>query len=604
MTYNSVDASGLWPPRDGTVRANPWAQQGIMHTQHPIKGSMARKLVLAFILVAVPPMLIAGKVATDLVSSAINENVEHWLRNTTRYILASLDESTSELEAVHTLLYERFGRETVAFSRDELQALSNLDADVILLRDASGDVLLASPPVRGIDSEPLFPESSFKWVSMEDGTRELALVTGNRIRAWDGSTRTLELANLFSIQLSETGKDEPVSMRVYLPEGDDFVLAYSSSDKVLPEIPREALAAVIAGSGEVFIPDQDWTDNTPNVHLFLQGLSGGGDKTVAVLAVSAHMLAYDGRLPSSRQLFGGFFVIGMLLAGSVGYVVANRVVRPVKRLHEGVRHIAAGNLEHWIDVQGEDELAELGSGFNLMARQLEVMRREGKEAARQDRSRMLGEIALGFAHEIRNPLVVIKTSAELVHAKLPAESKDSRLMGFVVEEVGRIDSLVREFLAFATPEPVRFEPFRLDTLVRDVLEISAAECARRGIRYTLEQEVDDCGVLGGRDQIRQVLLNLLLNAMDAMPGGGELTVRLYGPGDGKRICMDVRDTGTGVPDEILPTIFQPFASTKKGGLGLGLATSQAVIEAHGGSIDCSSVPGRGTTFTVCLNRSA
>lgn len=566
------------------------------------KGSLVRKLMLAFILVAVPPMLIAGEVATELVNSAINNNVENWLRNTTRYIMASLEESESELKAVHTLLHERFGQKDVFFDKDELEALSDLDADVVLLRDASGEVLLATPPVIGIDPEPLFPATALKWVTMEDGSRELAIVVEGRVKAWDGSMRTLELANLFAIQLSETGKDEPVSLCVYLPSKDGFILAYSSAGGTAPEISAETLGAVMSGSGEVFIPDWDWTDNTPNAHLFLKGLSDSQGAIAAIMAVSARMLPHDGWLPSSRQLFWGLFVMGMLLAGGAGYFLAKRIVRPVKMLNEGVKNIAAGNLDYRIAVQGNDEIAELSSGFNLMSGQLESMRRDSVESARQDRSRMLGEIALGFAHEIRNPLVVIKTSAELVHAKLPEGSKDSRLMGFVVEEVGRIDSTIREFLAFATPPSVGFEPFQLDKLTQDVLELSAAEFSRRGIRHSLAIEAHDCRVLGERDQIRQVLLNLLLNAMDAMPEGGDLNVRLYESDDGKYVCMEVADTGTGIPDDVLPTIYQPFATTKKGGLGLGLAKAHAVIEEHGGNITCSSVVGDGTTFTICLNR--
>lgn len=572
-----------------------------MRKNRIITGSLTRKLVLAFILAAVPPMLIAGNVATKLVNSAINKNVEHWLRSTTRYILASIEESERELKAVHTLLHDRFGRKDASFSPAELKALSDLDADVIVLRDAAGKVLLSSPLVREITPTPLFPEANLKWVTLGDGSRELAIVTSSEIRAWDSSRRTLELANLFAIQLSEAGKDEPVSMRVFIPSGDGFVQAYSSTAGTLPDIPREAIATVLSGTGEVFVPDWDWTDNTPNAHMFMKRISGGHGETVAILAVSAHMLPYDGWLPNSRQLFWGLFVAGMLLASCAGYFLAKRIVRPIKLLNEGVKGIASGNLEHRIAVRGNDEIAQLSAGFNLMGRQLEVMRREGKESVRRDRSRMLGEIALGFAHEIRNPLVVIKTSAELVHTKLPEGSKDSRLMGFVVEEVGRIDSLVREFLAFATPAPVAFELFRLDRLVRDTLEISAAEFRKRNIQYSFAADAADCNVLGEQNQIRQVLLNLLLNAMDAMPKGGEVTVRLYEPENTKCLCMEVADTGAGIPDDLMPTIYQPFSSTKKGGLGLGLAKTQAIVEAHGGSIACCSEPGRGTVFTVCLN---
>jgi len=569
-------------------------------TQRFLNHSLSRKLVLAFILVAVPPILIAGKVTTELVNSVINSNVESWLHATTDYIFDALEESENELRAVHTLLHTRFAQRDPAFSQEELKAFAALDSDVIRLRGPAGETLFSHPPIRDIDEQPLFPGSNLRWLTLQDGSREPATVVTSRFPAWDGSMRTLDLANLFIVQISETGHEEPVSIRVFLPQGEDFIQVFSSAAGPLPDVPKKALHSVMAGSGELFLPDRDWTDTTPNAHLLLKAIRDSHGETVAIFAVSAHLLSREGWLPSSHQLFWGFFIVGLLIASCAGYILAKRIVRPVKLLNQGVRSIAAGNLSHRIEVRGHDEIAELSAGFNLMSRQLEAMQRESLESARRDRSRMLGEIALGFAHEIRNPLVVIKTSAELVHSKLPMQSKESRLMGFVVEEVGRIDSLIKEFLSFANPEPITLELFDLHSLVKGALEISAAELAKRRIRHTLTLEAEDCGVLGEQNQIRQVLLNLLMNAMDAMPEGGSLDLRLYGLNDTSRICLEIRDTGTGIPEDVLPTIYLPFTSTKKSGLGLGLAKTQAIIEAHGGSIACSSVPGSGTVFTVCL----
>ena len=264
------------------------------------------------------------------------------------------------------------------------------------------------------------------------------------------------------------------------------------------------------------------------------------------------------------------------------------------------RDIAAGKLDCQLPVRGNDEIAELTAGFNVMARQLEIMRHESIKSARQERSRMLGEIALGFAHEIRNPLVVIKTSAEVVLASLAVKSREVRLLGFVVEEVARINNLISEFLAFAKPSPLKLEYFPLSPLIQEIAELSSAEMDKRGIRYSFSNEAEDDRFLGERSQIRQVLLNLGLNAMDAMPQGGTLSVRLYA--EGGQIRIELKDTGCGIPPNLLSTIHMPFISTKKNGLGLGLSKAYAIIEEHGGSISCSSTVGEGTVFTVCLNR--
>ena len=572
-----------------------------MRTSFFQKGSLTRKLVFAFIIAAVIPMLIASKVAVYLVNNSINVNVEWWLHNTARFFFTSLDEEKGELQAVYTLLHKQFAQKEVRFNQEELYALSNLDADVILLRAKDGKTLFASPGIHSIENQPLFPGTALTWIIMQDGSRELAVVIERTLTAWDGSIRSLKLACLLSIHISDTS-NEPISVHVFLPENNGFAHAYASSPKHLPKIPDKTLKSALAEDKGIFIPNSDWKDNTPNAHLLLQGVRDEQGNAVAVFAFSANLLSIEEWIPSSRQLFWVFFIVGTLFSGCIGYLFAIRIVKPITMLNEGVKNIAAGNLGRQIVVRGNDELAALGSGFNLMSRQLEAMRRESVESARQERSRMLGEIALGFAHEIRNPLVVIKTSAELVHTKLPKEGKETRLMGFVVEEVRRIDSLVAEFLAFANPAQITFEPFSLHTVVKDALEISAAEFEKRSIRYALTVDAKDCNVLGEQNQLHQVLLNLFLNAMDAMPEGGDLTARIYESDCKTNICIDVTDTGAGIPDDILPTIFRPFTSTKKNGLGLGLAKTKAIIEAHGGNISCSNMPGSGAAFTIRLNR--
>lgn len=570
------------------------------------KRSLVAKLALAFILVAVPPMLVASNVATRLVSNLANLNVEHWLREAANYLFFTMEESVDELSAVHTLLHDRFALDGIAFSADELEAFSSLDADYLLLKDTAGTVLYTNYPLCGMDEKALFPGSPLKWVSMDGGGRELAITVKRDLTALDGGRRTLELASWFSIQLSESGSNEPVELHIFLPDGGSFRQAFSSSAVSAEHtIPAEAAKALRDGATEYFIPDVDWTDNIPNAHFLLKPIRNEQGDILAVFVLSALMLPLDNALLSYDALFWFFFIFGTVLSGGVGYILARRLVRPIKQLNEGVRSIAAGNLSHRVPEHGTDEVAELSAGFNLMAGQLEIMRHDGVRTARLERSRMLGEIALGFAHEIRNPLVVIKTSAEVVHASLQDKPKETRLLGFVAEEVGRIDSLISEFLSFAKPAPPVFNYFHLHELAREILELSAAECAGRGITWSLADETGagpgrEDKVLGERNQIRQVVLNLVLNAMDAMHEGGSLDVRLYKPDHSSRVCLEVRDTGVGIPADMLSSIYMPFISTKKNGLGLGLAKARAIIDEHGGTLTCSSEPGKGTTFTICL----
>ena len=572
-----------------------------MGTVTAFKNSLVVKLMLAFMLVAVPPMLIASNVSTNLVSTTVNRNIERWLHEATNFMLYLIDESLEEAAAASVLLRHRLAAREIVFTEEELRHLPDLDVDYIQVRSAGGEILYPKDARIRIEDEPLFAGSSFKWGVTKDNGKMLGLAVSNTIRAWDGSERIVDFVSWFSIQLAEPpGSEEPFEVRILLPQGDTYEQAYASSDSPPYRLSDAALRAVGQGADEYFIPDDDWTDNTPNAHFMLKTVRDEDGGVLAIYVTSVNLLHGDRWGASTAALFWAFFVLGSALSLGCGYLLAKRLVRPIRRLNEGVKSIADGEFGYQVVVSGKDEVAELSDRFNLMSRQLAVMQREHVQSARQERTRVLGEIALGFAHEIRNPLVVIKTSAEVVQGKLSAAEKEARLLGFVVEEVGRIDSLLTEFLSFAKPAPLKLEHFALREVADDVLHISGAELARRGIAARLDDETTDSIVLGERNQIHQVLLNLVLNSMDAMPDGGELVFRLYPSANG--VCLDVGDTGTGIAEELLPTVHMPFISTKKAGLGLGLAKAYAVIEEHGGAISCRSKAGEGTVFTVCLHK--
>jgi signal transduction histidine kinase len=569
-----------------------------------LKKSLAAKLVLAFILTAVPPMLIASHVATSMISDMVNTSVGRWVHDASRYLFNTIRETGEEISALHTLLAPRFTQDSITFSPTELEAIPFMDVDMISVKDAEGRELFTNAVVQSVDEAPLYPGSLFHWATMEDGSRELAITVRRDLIAENGDNRLIELASLFNIRFAENKDREPLGLRIFLPDGDGFKLEYASLESEGRDLPPGVAQAIKAGAKEYLILDADWTGYISNTFALFTPVRNEQGDVLAVFAVSVVMFPLPGWVMGYDALFWAFFILGTLLSGCIGHFLAQSLTGPIRRLNRGVRDIASGNFGSRVEVQGNDEVAELSAGFNLMGGQLELMQRESVQSARRERSRMLGEIALGFAHEIRNPLLVIKTSTELMHGKLPEDGRESRLFGFVIEEIGRIDSLISEFLSFAKPAPLKLEYFQLDRLVRDVLELSAAELASRGLACSFVDETadrQDACVLGEENKIRQVLLNLVLNAMDAMSEGGELAIRLYAMKKNGQVCLEVKDTGTGIPEALLPTIHLPFISTKKDGLGLGLAKVHAIVEEHGGSIVCASTPGQGAIFTVCLN---
>ena len=219
----------------------------------------------------------------------------------------------------------------------------------------------------------------------------------------------------------------------------------------------------------------------------------------------------------------------------------------------------------------------------------------------ENRLAFLGELAAGLAHEIKNPLSTIRMNLELLKedwkgAKAEKEIRTLRKIDLLGREVRRLEEIVQSFLKFARGLDLKLVRLNLSTVVAEVLEFSQPELERKSIRLrsSLDPALPDA--LADANQVKQALLNVIVNAEQAMEKGGELIVRTRS--EGGEVAIDVADTGSGIAPEVLSRIFQPYFSTKKGGTGLGLSTTRRIVEEHGGRITVTSDPGRGTQVTL------
>jgi signal transduction histidine kinase len=226
----------------------------------------------------------------------------------------------------------------------------------------------------------------------------------------------------------------------------------------------------------------------------------------------------------------------------------------------------------------------------------------------RDRLATLGEMAAGLAHEIRNPLGAIKASAQYL-AEEPGGTAgaDGEFLGIIVDEVDRLNRVVSSFLDYARPSKGDTAPIDVNAAVRRSMQLLGAQCEEAGIAWELALAAEVPPVRIDVEQLRQVLINLVQNALQAMSGNGRLVVatdiRAREDASGKRrdfVEMRVEDTGPGIPQRVLANLFVPFVTTKDRGTGLGLAISQRIVTAVGGHIEVSTHEGVGTTFTVRL----
>jgi signal transduction histidine kinase len=216
---------------------------------------------------------------------------------------------------------------------------------------------------------------------------------------------------------------------------------------------------------------------------------------------------------------------------------------------------------------------------------------------RADRLSALGELSAGMAHEIRNPLGSIRGTAEILRDGVAADDPKLEFADILIREVDRLNKVLEDFLRFAKPAPVEQGRFSSNQVVDDVLELTRQQASRNSVEVQVDLD-DDIEVPGQGEQIKQALLNLVLNALQAMPDGGLLKVstRIFA----NELHVQVSDNGPGIAQDDRDRIFNPFVTTRETGTGLGLAITQRIVQGHDGHIMLQSAPEQGATFILCL----
>ncbi|MGC1423596.1 MAG: ATP-binding protein [Terracidiphilus sp.] len=296
---------------------------------------------------------------------------------------------------------------------------------------------------------------------------------------------------------------------------------------------------------------------------------------------------------------GAVIICGVLIA-----VLAYLVQRPMVELQEKVALISAGDLDVAVSFSGRnDEIGDLGRNFNYMMQQLRESRKEIETMHRTQMSRAehlatLGELATGLAHEIRNPLAGIAGVIDIIGRDLPASSPARAMVKDVRLEINQINRILTDLLETARPHPPRMMRSNLNTTVEHAVMLARQQVLSHPIKIELEKAPNLTEVEHDSDQIHQVVLNLLLNAVQAIDGPGTVTVAISSRED--CAIVTVSDTGRGMSDQQMSQIFRPFYTTRSNGTGLGLSLVRRIVEEHLGHIEVTSTLGQGSTFEVQL----
>jgi two-component system sensor histidine kinase HydH len=247
----------------------------------------------------------------------------------------------------------------------------------------------------------------------------------------------------------------------------------------------------------------------------------------------------------------------------------------------------------------KDEMGR-GMGSVLLLRDLREIRDLQEKVRRSERLASLGRLAAGVAHEIRNPLSSIRGFAQFFVQRFKGQEKEQEYASIMVKEVDRLNRVIAELLDFARPREPQRELHSLENVFDHSLRLLEPELGKRKVKVEKEYEPGLPPVRVDRDQLSQAFLNLLLNSLESIDGGGKIQVEMKKSGSQPSIEITISDTGKGIPQEDLGKIFDPFFSTKRKGTGLGLAIVHQIVENHGGDITVDSREGKGTTFRITL----
>jgi two-component system, NtrC family, nitrogen regulation sensor histidine kinase NtrY len=344
-----------------------------------------------------------------------------------------------------------------------------------------------------------------------------------------------------------------------------------------------------------------------NVHAF--PLNGANDQVLGVLLVTSSRQVYTDlrdQIRTAALLAGG---VGLLLAILLSSWSARRVTKPVEELARAAHELAAGNWNATADVSTRDELGQLAESFNHMTREL---LNQQERLVQTERVAAWRELARRLAHELKNPLFPLQLTVEnLLRGKEQSQKAGAsgaheqeefdeifrESAATLLAEIRNLKSIVAKFSDFSTMPQPHFQPVRLNDLIEEVAKLHQAQLAAAGVNCKLEIS-GELTMAADPDLLHRALSNLILNAIDAMPNGGTLTLR--GSGNSDAVRIEVCDTGKGLAPQECANLFTPYYTTKSQGTGLGLAIVQSVVSDHGGRISVASEVGKGTTFIIEL----
>jgi signal transduction histidine kinase len=303
----------------------------------------------------------------------------------------------------------------------------------------------------------------------------------------------------------------------------------------------------------------------------------------------------------------GLSIVGITGGLVLGFMLSRSVTVPIYELVLKLKGATKNNIVQSVEIENENELEKLGREVkNIIERMKQInsdLEKSQELLMRSEKLAALGKIAAGIAHEIRNPLTAIKMLIYSIREDMTKNNPYEPDLEVITHEIERMESFIQNFLDFARPRDPQKSSFDLNQTIENVLTLLKSNIKKANLNVNRKYDYSIGKIVADQDQIKQVLMNLIMNSIESVNGSGEviITTELIKEDKSKNLVkIEIKDSGSGVPSELLPSLFDPFVSTKESGSGLGLSIAHKIIEKHSGWIDVKNNQDKGVTFTIYL----
>lgn len=569
------------------------------------KPNIQNKLIFSFMLMALVPILISTFVATRVISVQLEKDIKRKTHSATDLITDKIDNLENRAALIGEIILSNFVFMQAFKQQDEEQIIKLLDMlekemqiDTILITNEKGDLKFSS----GSISPNVMKQADKKRMLVlleKDNIKKLIAGVGLEIRENEKVVGKIVAGYTVKKEIfQDIEKKMGVDIDLFFESPQypkaikDRGQAVLSSEELINRIYKQ-------GTSEY---RRDIYHNKLHFYGLCSPLMSPDKKVFGVIFVGIQ------KTYAFQTAVGQFLIIliflGVSLSAVIGVLIARSISHPLRKFTWGIRAVARGELEHQIRIKAKGEIKDLANAFNDMIQQLRRLRHLEEELRRKDRLAALGELAAGVAHEIRNPLVIIKNSAQILGDRFQGQNDNKELTQYIIEETDRLNKVVTSFLDFARPQKSNLEISQIAPIIDRTLQMTNMEISKNHIEVVKNFQKNLPPVNVDSEQMHQVFLNLILNAISAMPDGGRLEIKTaIKRNDSKNMeLMEIsfRDTGCGISKDAMDKVFNPFFTTKQEGTGLGLAIAHKIIENHDGTVEVESQEGKGSVFSVYI----